>query len=178
MQQSKFLALLSITWWALGCKNSTRLRGLSLQGFYQVLQKLCGSPEERFKQSFTLNFTRVLRGWFARFTGPMSGPDCTVGAGWLHYIALLHHRSPIILPSWLRVKGRILEESGTQGKKKSNDDCTPKCLDASFAHVCKLANCFGKLFSEIDFSLCRRLCRMSGSERQVTRPALQKIRRR
>ena len=44
VQQSKCLALLSITW-ALGSKNAPR-------GFHQVLQKLWGSPEERFQQSF------------------------------------------------------------------------------------------------------------------------------
>ena len=77
VQQSKCLALLSITW-ALGSKNPPR-------GLHQVLQKLRGSPEERFQQSFTLSSTRVQRGRFARLTAHRSGdapsgPDCTVGA--------------------------------------------------------------------------------------------------
>ena len=78
VQQSKCLALLSITWWALGSKSSTRLRGLWRKvpkalrevSNCQVLQKLWGSPEERFQQSFTLSWTRIRQGRLARFTGP------------------------------------------------------------------------------------------------------------
>ena len=83
VQQSKCLALLSITW-ALGSKNAPR-------GFHQVLQKLWGSPEERFQQSFTLSSTRCCNMWLglvgARlhhgaigpWSGPDRAPDCTVG---------------------------------------------------------------------------------------------------
>ena len=86
VQQSKCLALLSITWWALGSRNAPR-------GFHQV-------PEERFQQSDTLSSMRVLRGWFARFT---SGPDCTVGAR-LHRRGLIGPDCAVAGPtSWRRL---------------------------------------------------------------------------
>ena len=91
VQQSKCLALLSITW-ALGSKNAPR-------GFRQVLQKLLGSPEERFQQSFTLSSTKIQRGRFARFTGALSGPDCTVGCRRAPIGAGLS-RAASTVPSW------------------------------------------------------------------------------
>ena len=95
VQQST--CLLSITRWALGSKNSTRLRGLwskVAKTLHEVstMQKLWGSPEERFQQSFTLSLTRVPRGRFARFTGPRSGPDCTAIAVGARSAPIAHSR--------------------------------------------------------------------------------------
>ena len=69
LQQSKCLALLRITW-ALGSKNAPR-------GFHQVLQKLWGSPEERFQQSFTFDEGSTRTVCEVHRRGPIapSGPD-------------------------------------------------------------------------------------------------------
>ena len=63
-------------------------RAMRSQGFHQILQKLWGSPEERFQQSFTLSSksmgTRKLRENGLRFTGARLhrrgpiGPDCAI----------------------------------------------------------------------------------------------------
>ena len=74
-------SLLSILLGGLWAPRIPRLRGLwgkVRKTLHQVLQKLWGSPEERFQQSFTLSCMRVPRERFARFTGPRLGPDCTV----------------------------------------------------------------------------------------------------
>ena len=82
MQKSKCLALLSITWRALGSKGSTRLRGLwgkvpktLHEVFHQVLQKLSVGARLRLHR----------RGPIATSgpddtVGARSGPDCAVGA--------------------------------------------------------------------------------------------------
>ena len=54
-------------------------RAMKSEGFHQILQKLWGSPEERFQQSFTLSSTKVAVCEVYRLhcQGP---PDCTVWA--------------------------------------------------------------------------------------------------
>ena len=81
VQQSTRLALLSITWWALGSKNSTRLRGL-----WGKVPKTLPPGSPKAMGSFTLSSTRFhedgLRGSPGPGRGPVapSGPDCTAGA--------------------------------------------------------------------------------------------------
>ena len=78
-------------------------RAMRSEGFHQILQKLWGSPEERFQQSFTLSSTKEngLRGPIA-LSGPARlhrlgpiGPDCA--------IAPRLSRAPSTVPSWHRL---------------------------------------------------------------------------
>ena len=57
VQQSKCLALLLGGHWVQELHKAAR--AMRSEGFHQILQKLWGSPEERFQQSCTLSSTKV-----------------------------------------------------------------------------------------------------------------------
>ena len=82
-------------------------RAMRSEGFHQILQKLWGSPEERFQQSVTLSSTKVATGpgWGAI---ALSGPRPIAPFG--PNRPRLRHRAPIgarpsraLVPSWHRL---------------------------------------------------------------------------